>query len=710
MKHLATLCIAVCISITLHSQEYLGGETYTFFPGTQEPNAAWNTVAFDDSNWQLGYKCLGYGNTNDSTQLSGPLPSVYIRIPFEIAEAQAVEKMNLLCDYDDGFIAYINGVEVLRVNMGIANTPSSYTMLATRSHEKIFTRQHCSPLLGYYIDSTILKTCLLTGENILAIEVHNDSLTGSDLGFECTLRDISQKTYNPYSWEFFAIKQISVDSSKLPIVKVFTDEFGIDNCDKKVTAHMQIIHNAQGLYNYYTDVPSAYDGPIGIEPRGQSSLGWAKKNYSVETRDADGNDTSVVLLGMPAENDWVFHGPLADRSLIRNALAYHLSNSIGQYAPRTQFCELFLNDEYLGVYVCIEKIKRDKHRVDIEKLPATATVNVTGGYILKYDKDTYGNIGIVYPADDEITQIQTDYITGFMLQFQRSLHDSVLLTERGYKKYIDIPSYLDFTIINELAKNPDAFLNSTYMHKNSDDFDSKLHYGPVWDFDLAFGNSNFQNAMSTNGWQFSQSTNGKLQHKKIFKDTAMVRQFNERWEYLRNNELRTEKLISDIDSMVAYLGPAIERNKQAWMLENHYILNLWGFNVSLTYEEDIATMKQWLTERTAWMDENISKIYYPYNYKPTDIATFEKLENSAFVYPNPCSEFICVNYTLELPTHVIIRIQNILGETIYNETNNHANAGTYSQVFPLQSVPNGTYIVSILANNTVIKQVTCIKK
>lgn len=710
MKKIASICFSICISIAAYSQIYLGGENYTYTPGTEEPNSAWNTVNFDDSNWLEGYKTIGYGNSNDTTVISSPLSSLYIRIPFEISDKETVEKLNLLCDYDDGFIAYINGIEVIRVNMGKPLTPAPYSMLATRSHEKIFTRPHCNPLMGYYIDSTILKTCLQNGSNILAIQVHNDSVAGSDLGFECTLRDISDETYNPYAWEFYSIKQIQVDSSLLPLVKIYTDEFGIHSCDKKATATMQIIRNMQGDYNRYSDAATDFDGYIGIEPRGQSSLGWAKKNYTVELRDDEGNDTSIAILGMPAENDWVFHGPLSDRSQLRNALAYHLSNKIGLYAPRTRFCELFINDEYVGIYVVIEKIKRDKNRVDIEKLPPTATVNVTGGYIIKYDKDTYGNIGIIYPNEDDITQIQKDYITNFMLQFNRSLHDSVILTERGFRKYIDIPSYIDFTIINEIARNPDAYLNSTYMHKNSDDFDTKLHFGPVWDFDLAFGNSNFQNAMSPQGWQFGQSTNPKLLHKKIFKDTTMVRMFEQRWTSLRANELSNEAIITDIDSMVTLLGDAIERNKQAWMLENNYILNLWGFNVSLTYEEDIATMKQWITNRASWMDQNVSKIYYPYNYKPTSISHIETIETSIFIYPNPCSRILCVNYTTPTAAKVQISIHSMLGTEVSRSIKEHDNSDTFTQVFPVENLPKGTYVVTIEYNGIPMQQQMVVKK
>src|SRR5690606_12306747 len=195
-----------------------------------------------------------------------------------------------------------------------------------------------------------------------------------------------------------------------------------------------------------------YSGYIGIEPRGQSSLHWPKKNYSVETRDEFGNNLNTKILGMPKENDWILHGPFSDRSLIRNALAYNVSNQIGQYASRTRFCELFINDEYLGVYVFLEKIKPDDDRVNIRKLLPSHVADVTGGYIIKYDKDaSSGSIKIVYPKEDSITIQQQEYIQGYYRNYLMSLHDSVILNpERGYRKYVDISSYIDFTIINEI--------------------------------------------------------------------------------------------------------------------------------------------------------------------------------------------------------------------------------------------------------------------
>ena len=149
---------------------------------------------------------------------------------------------------------------------------------------------------------------------------------------------------------------------------------------------MGIINNASGI-NHVEDIYNDYDGHITIERRGNSSQWNDKRPYRFETVDENGENNNVSLLGMPEENDWVLYAPWQDKSMVRNILAYQLSNDIGRYAPKTKFIELYLNGDYEGVYVLMEKIKRDNNRVDISKLnpDEISGDDVTGGYILKFD-------------------------------------------------------------------------------------------------------------------------------------------------------------------------------------------------------------------------------------------------------------------------------------------------------------------------------------
>ncbi|MBT6113362.1 MAG: spore coat protein CotH, partial [Candidatus Marinimicrobia bacterium] len=142
--------------------------------------------------------------------------------------------------------------------------------------------------------------------------------------------------------------EVDFTYSNLPIIIINTNGESIPD-EPKIPAYMSIIHNED--INYITDVPNHYDGSIGIEVRGHSSQSFPKKQYLLETRDSNGNVLNCSLFGMPDENDWVLYAPYSDKSLMRNVIAYNIARSLGFYAPRTQFCEVLLNDEYIGVYV-----------------------------------------------------------------------------------------------------------------------------------------------------------------------------------------------------------------------------------------------------------------------------------------------------------------------------------------------------------------------
>ncbi|MCB0286914.1 MAG: CotH kinase family protein, partial [Calditrichaeota bacterium] len=181
--------------------------------------------------------------------------------------------------------------------------------------------------------------------------------------------------------------QVNFTSSNLPIVVINTNGQTIPD-EPKITVNMGIIWNENGQRNFLSDPFNHYDGLIGIEIRGSSSQMFPKKQYGFETRDADGEDLDVELLGMPEESDWILHAPYSDKSLMRNVLAYDFANRMGRYASRTHYCELVLNGEYMGVYILMEKIKRDDNRVNIKKLDEDeiSGVDLTGGYIIKIDK------------------------------------------------------------------------------------------------------------------------------------------------------------------------------------------------------------------------------------------------------------------------------------------------------------------------------------
>ena len=190
-------------------------------------------------------------------------------------------------------------------------------------------------------------------------------------------------------WAWTAGMQAQVDftGSHLPVVVIETGGREIVD-DPRIIAHMGIIWNSEGRTNQITDPFNGYDGLVNIEYRGATSQAFPKKSYGFETQDAMGENRNVSLLGLPEENDWVLYAPYSDKSLLRNIVSYRLFGDMGHYSPRTRLCELVVNGDYRGVYVLIEKIKRDRNRLDIARLDPDeiSGEDLTGGYILKIDK------------------------------------------------------------------------------------------------------------------------------------------------------------------------------------------------------------------------------------------------------------------------------------------------------------------------------------
>ncbi len=415
-------------------------------------------------------------------------------------------------------------------------------------------------------------------------------------------------------------------SSNLPIVVINTNGQVIQD-DPRISCHMGIIDNGFGNINSVNDSFTGYNGRISIEYRGSSSQSFPKKAYALETQDSLGNNNNVSLLGMPVENDWILYAPYSDKSLMRNFLTFHLGNQMGRYAPRTKYCELVLDGDYRGVYVLMEKIKRDKDRVDIAKLDADdiAGDSLTGGYIIKIDKSTgsgdvywlsnYNTIGgeplrihYHYPKATDMLNEQKTYIRNFMHDFEYALNSTFFTSyTSGYTKYIDVLSFIDLYIINELSRNVDGYRLSTYMYKDKDSKGGKLTMGPLWDYNLAFGNAYYCDGWNINGWQQDGACFDLAEvpfwFERLLEDTVYQTTLKCRWEYLRETSLSQDSIFNFIDSIAIYLHDAQERNFQRWNILGDYI---WpNYYVGNTYQDEVYFLKNWIADRLIWMDDNI---------------------------------------------------------------------------------------------------------
>jgi hypothetical protein len=410
-------------------------------------------------------------------------------------------------------------------------------------------------------------------------------------------------------------------SSNLPIAVVDTFGEGISE-SRQTLSFAGFIDTTTGSRARMTDPPD-FTGKAGINIRGKSSVGFDKKQYHLETWDEYDQDKDVSILGFPAESDWILQGPYSDKSLMRNFLSYKWSNDIGRYAVRTRYVEVFLNtdgrgislSDYVGVYVFMEKIKRNKNRVDVTELEPSDNTEpqISGGYIFKKDKPDAGEtvfwtsrgleVRVIEPKAVDITPEQVDWLHNYLNEFESVLYGSYFMDPvNGYAKYIDVDSFIDHHIIVELTKNIDGFRLSTYMFK---DRGGKLNMGPVWDYNLSLGNANYLQGWISSGWYYNLLSSGDYPWwRRLFQDQEFRVRYADVWFGLRKNLLATDRLLKDIDDTASLLNEAQARNFDRWNILGRYVWPNWF--IAQTYPEEINWMKGWLEERLAWMDSQIA--------------------------------------------------------------------------------------------------------
>ena len=350
--------------------------------------------------------------------------------------------------------------------------------------------------------------------------------------------------------------------------------------------------------------------------RGNSSRRFPKMPYSLKFINEDGSSNDLEVMGMGAHHDWALHGPILDKTMIRNYMWYNIAGEIMEYAPNTRFCELVLNGEYQGLYLMVETI------TDGEDCRLNLTRNVRGtemsGYLLRVDRpveadletdrDVYTylerssqimrDVAIRFPGKSDLTpelaeEIELDYAV-----FEKCLYSYDHDTEDyGYWNWIDVDNFVDYFLINEFTGNLDAGSYSTYIYKEV----GGKYKLCVWDFNNAC--DNYQED-ETEPAEFHMTE--AIWYFMLLKDEEFVERILERYEQLRQTYLSDEYLMEYIDDTLEYLGPALERNNQRWAAEIEGWEGLLPAERNLhSHGEAVAQLKEWLLARGAWLDAHI---------------------------------------------------------------------------------------------------------
>ncbi len=453
---------------------------------------------------------------------------------------------------------------------------------------------------------------------------------------------------------------------------------------------------------------SDFQGRGATHVHGESSAGFAQRSYNWETWDNDGQDKDVSLLGIPAGSDWVLHGPFSDKSCMRNHLVFSMMNEMrtDYLASRSRLVEVFFNQgagqpvsyaDYRGVYTLLEKVTRGKNRVDVAKLNdlVTSPATLSGGYIFKRDKDDAGatpwttsgpfSIGMQSHEPGIYIPSQLNALSTYINNFQTALNGASFADPAsGYAAWMDVSSFIDGQLAVELTKQIDGYVFSTYWHK---DRAGKIRAGPIWDFNIALGNANYAEGERANGWNYDTvGVNslgvGGLWYPRLHQDAwYRLRTFDRYWEW-RRSVVATAAFSARVDAEVAALcdggnpalvtatsstsiqSPAARHFRKyvagypgmgSNLLGGDYWPNPPGFASRTTFKAEIDYLKNWMTTRLAWMDDQNytgTVIYRPPNFSRYggNVATDYPLTMSAYTGTPPAGFTYAtgsIRYTLD---------------------------------------------------------------
>lgn len=429
----------------------------------------------------------------------------------------------------------------------------------------------------------------------------------ADLGTVVTVDDIPQQSgvtmndfSNPVVYKVNGATEsktytVKVVYTGLTSVFIYTDnEESIDSKDIYVNGRVHIYPDETGGLKPFTDA-------MQIKGRGNTTWHMAKKPYKIKL------SKKSSILGMAADKEWVLLANYSDKSLLRTAAAFETSKRLGMpYTPDGQSVDVFLNEKYEGTYFLTEQIKISSGRVNITEMKATDTdpEKITGGYLLEVDERldealwfrTTRNVPFTIKEPD-LNPTQFDYIKQYVQEAEDALYGPQFTDPvSGYAAYLNVETFVNWYLVNELFKNNDAsFYSSVFLFK---DKNNKLSMGPVWDFDIAAGNIDYSHCMYSSSWWIRNSP----WISRLFDDPAFKARVKSRWAEIKQLQLST--LDDYIENQALKLAVSQEYNFKKWDILGTYV---WpNATVLGSYTAEVNYLKFWLNSRIDWMDQQLS--------------------------------------------------------------------------------------------------------
>ena len=392
-------------------------------------------------------------------------------------------------------------------------------------------------------------------------------------------------------------------ASGLPIVKIKTNQVVGPAMDKSsyVEGSLEIIGdgNFEGLEETNMKIKGRGNSTWWICTDASAGAVVGKCPYQVKF----GDKTSV--LGMPEDKKWVLLAEKSDKSMIRNKIARYMGElSDLEYTPNAEYVELFINEDYQGTYLIGQKVEESSNRVDIGD----------DGYLIEIDTDANNRIdsddiifkptiwssihtdGVFNIKDPDIDYGSDEFhlIENYINEFESVLYSNNFDSAgSGYESYIDVDSLIDWFLINEIAKTVDArWYSSIYFSYIPGE---KIKMGPIWDFDLSYGNLNYSDAQYTSEFYIKQ--NNWID--KLYQDEVFVEKVKIRYSYYHS---KLDDIKNKIDEFAKYIDKSQKANFERWDILGVYV---WPNPVyDLTYEEEVERLKNWIEERMNWLNSN----------------------------------------------------------------------------------------------------------
>lgn len=404
---------------------------------------------------------------------------------------------------------------------------------------------------------------------------------------------------------FFIVLSCSMDSSgsenltDIPALYIDTVGVEINSKEDYVVGSVSII-GSNGLSNLSST-------KMKIKGRGNSTWWqggiWGKKPYQIKFNE------KIDILNMSKDKKWVLLAEISDISLIRNKIAREISNiSRFDYVPQAKFIELYINDEYVGIYLVGQKVEESSNRVNIGD----------NGYLVEIDTDAQGRIDIddvyfrsniwtsqyqqgvfnIKEPNVDYNSIEYNLIKDHINNFESALFgENFKDPDLGYRSFIDLPSFIDWFLVNEIAKNQDAkSYSSIFLNYVPGE---KIKMGPIWDFDLAFGNVNYSNAENAEGFWIKEN----LWYKKMFEDPYFKGLVRERFSYYNDN---LSEILSKIDGYELYIAKSLDKNFALYPSLLDPNVEVWPVPDRFdNHHGYVINLKLWVEKRFIWLETSL---------------------------------------------------------------------------------------------------------